>query len=118
MMPVVPPRPVPIAIRAPVRLIDRPAELGGGHYGGALRRCRQARRHADEAEAQAHQRSDEDCTHSHPPCFLERGADAAPPMLWRLASVCGAPRVARTAHSSVDRLAAKPPRTATTDAIG
>src|SRR4029434_4802158 len=56
---------------------------------------------------------------SHSPCFLEKGADGAPSMLWRLASACAGPRFGRRRRAFIRRSAlAKSPRTATTDAIG
>src|SRR5262245_40234192 len=63
MMPMVPPPPVPVTIRAPVGLLDRPSELGGARGGGAGRRRGKSRRDGAEADTPTHERSDEDCTH-------------------------------------------------------
>src|SRR4029453_6134158 len=42
---------------------------------------------------------------SHSPCFLEKGADGAPSMLWRLASACGGPRFGRRRRAFIRRSA-------------
>jgi hypothetical protein len=63
MMPMVPPPPVPVAIRAPVGLLDWPSEFGGRRGGNAGRRRGEARRYGADADAQTHQRRDDDCTH-------------------------------------------------------
>src|SRR5262249_56710434 len=63
VMPVVPPPPVPVVIAATIHLIDRLIEVGRLGDGCATCRRRQARRHAHNADAQADQCCDEDCTH-------------------------------------------------------
>src|SRR6266567_1237426 len=105
-MPMVPPPPVPVVVAAPVHLIDRLIEVGSVGDGSATRGRRQTRRHAHKSEAQADQCCDEDCTHFSL-LASSRGADRAPPMLWRLATACCGPRFGRRRRAFIRRSACR-----------
>src|SRR5262245_48473852 len=118
-MPVMPPPPVSVVIAAPINLIDRLIEVGSLGDGSATRRRGRARRHARKADAQADQCCDEDCTHFSLSLRPQEAPTERLPCsgVWRPRAAVR-DSVGGAARSSVDRLVAKSPRTATTNAIG
>src|SRR5262252_3665871 len=117
-MPVVPPPPVSVVIAAPIHLIDRLIEVGGLGDGCATYRRRQARRHAHKADAQPTSAAMKIARIFYSPCVLKRRRPSASHVLAFGDRVLRSEIRPAAPRSSVDRLVAKSPRTATTNAIG